>query len=495
MTDTRQAQPGPAEAGAAHDARAQARQLCREITTAPPPRPTPAYLRLGLLAALDCDDAAARGWCVATAIAGRMPPAPRAEMAQFLARGLFPYDALGVLLADPRTLTDPAALAATMGTLHLVALNNLAAQPLRDAARVLGRRLMRVVDETSAPTDIPTPPQAPIRPPRFPLGIALAPGAPQDAVPAIHARVAAAESALQTVGVPPVRVLRDVFVNRLGQVWRADGGMFRHEGRALPAASAAAAADARQVDEAVLATGNNLNPYHWFMDWLTSIAWRLAPDAPDLPVLLRDDQRPFATESLILGGVAPESIIPVGDAVHVRRLYLTARPGVRMDPQGGAGPAFARIVAAAMAAGPAEPPRPVFISRRDAGRRRSASEEALEQAIAEAGYRAVAWKPIPLDLRIRIVRAAPVIVAEHGAGVTMCFAARPGTSVLELMPYMPATLYGRLLMARISRMAGLRHHIWLEPCDERTGAWTIDVPAAMAELRRFAAEAPGPDPG
>ena len=73
-------------------------------------------------------------------------------------------------------------------------------------------------------------------------------------------------------------------------------------------------------------------------------------------------------------------------------------------------------------------------------------------------------------------------MAPHGAGLALLLAARPGTAVVELVPATRASLALRTCFAKVSRVAGLRHHLWLEHPDLVTGAWAADLPGVIAAV-------------
>ncbi|MBW6397169.1 glycosyltransferase family 61 protein [Roseomonas sp. HJA6] len=462
------------------------RRFCDEQMRRPIHTHDAASLNAVWAAAMRSGHAEARDWVVTAAIRASLPPEGRVRLALRLAHAMRAEDAFGVLLADPDVFSGEAAKGEAVSTLRLILLNNGTPEWIREVARMLGRRLCRVSDDGGERTGFVFPVQSPLLPAAYPCEVLLAPGAPPSAGPAIERHLHSIEDALVKAGTPEVRLYRDVLVNREGQMWRADGSMIRSEWRVLPEASRIASATAPRVEEAVLAICPN-NVYHWFTDWMTSIAWRFADGVPDLPVLVRDDAPPYVPESLELAGGSALSCIPVGDAVAVGRLYVTGRPGVRLDPEGAAGGLFRKMVAAALDG--REPPRtgPVYISRRDARRRKAANDEALEDALVAEGIRPITLTEMSLRDRIVAMRGATAIVSQHGAGLCMIFAAPPGTPVFEVLPHMAGTLRNRLCFARMSRMLGHRHRIWLEDCDQQREYWTADVPRIIASAREFLA--------
>jgi len=462
------------------------RRFCDEQMRRPLHAHDAASLNAVLAAAMQSGHTEAKAWVATTAIRAPLPPEARIRLALRLAHAMRGEDAFGVLIADPAVFSGESAMADAVSALRLIVLNNGTPEWIKEVARMLGRRLCRISDDGGERTGFAFPSQSPLQPPASPCEVMLAPGAPPGASAVIERHMRSIEDSLVKAGTPEVRLYRDVLVNRDGQVWRADGSMIRNEWRVLPEASRIAAATAPRVEEAVLAICPN-NAYHWFADWMTSMAWRFAEGVPDLPVLIRDDALPFVPQSLELAGGSALSCIPVGNAVAVGRLYMTGRPGVRLDADGAAGGVFRRMVATALDG--TEQPRhgPVYISRRDSRRRKATNDEALEEALVAEGLRPITLTGMSLRQQIAAMRGATAVVAPHGAGLCMTFAALPGTPVFEIMPHMAGTLRNRLCFARMSRMLGHRHRIWLEDCDQQREHWTADVPRILASVREFLA--------
>ncbi|MFN6955710.1 MAG: glycosyltransferase 61 family protein [Acetobacteraceae bacterium] len=102
---------------------------------------------------------------------------------------------------------------------------------------------------------------------------------------------------------------------------------------------------------------------------------------------------------------------------------------------------------------------------------------------------------LPRLEQIRIVRAARVIVAPHGAGLAHLAFARRGTSVLELTPLgrRPGAriAMAHISLAHISRMRGHRHTLWLAPGASGSERWRGDLPALLPGVARLCREADG----
>jgi capsular polysaccharide biosynthesis protein len=153
---------------------------------------------------------------------------------------------------------------------------------------------------------------------------------------------------------------------------------------------------------------------------------------------------------------------------------------------------YDRIVAAAGSPSGDRTDRRILISRRDARTRRPESEDALEAMFARHGFDSVMLKGMPLAERIRMMQGASIVAGIHGAGLTMLFAARTGTQVYEIMPWMPASLATRCCMAAMSGAFDLEHRVWIEPCDEALQAWNPHLDEMEEDLEAFVNGRPGP---
>jgi hypothetical protein len=453
-----------------------------------PPRLVPAFIA----AALQLDSATYVRAAARAAIAADLRPLLRARLAWRLAFADHPDEAWLVLHADPAALADPGAYTAIVQLLARIAAAPHASGELRAAAEALGRRFAKraAVTPARAPHAFAQGPAEP-RPGHGPARIVPAPGVSPAIEHAYRRAIEGFEAALHQRPAPAVTELRDVFVNRLGQIWLASGEVVQDRSLGLPPASRAATAGAPSVPAAALAVEAHNSIYHWLADWLPSLAWRLEPGAPDVPVLIRDDAAAFVRESLRMAGGERLPVIGVGDALHVGRLLIGTCGAGSLAPLG----AHRRLLEALQAAvdAVAEPPegrpRRLYISRRDSTKRPMENEAAVEAALARLGFRAVTLTGRPLAEQARLLRGADLIAAPHGAGLVHLLFARPGTAVFEIMPGDPLAAALRSCMARLSRLLGHRHLIWLEARNPVTARWGANLPAMLPALEAFAEEA------
>ncbi|MEO3470296.1 glycosyltransferase family 61 protein [Roseomonas sp. CAU 1739] len=434
-------------------------------------------------AALDLDHAGFLQAAASLAIVTDLPANRRIHIAWRLAIAGFVDHALAALTSDPRMFGDPAVTDQTLNVLQRIQARAAPGSITRTQAAALSRRLL----PTEAPPAIPSD--------RSFAGNALAAPLARGAPVAIHAAagvppvirtevvnvLTAFDRGLAHVRHPTVAVYPDVFVNRLGQIWGRDGRMFRTFGRLVAPASRLAEASAPVVEEAALAVEMHNNIFHWFAEWFPTLAWRLDAAGDAMPVLVRDDAAHFVAESLRLAARGPVGIIGAGDAVFVRRLHVAPQDLSLLARPEAVGGALDRLRdrAAAQAALPAGS-RPLYISRRDSDKRRMVNELDLEAALQSRGFEIAIMSQLPLAEQIARVSRAGTIVAAHGAGLALLAAAQPGRRVLEIMPTLRGGMTMRSCMAKISRLVGHEHHLWLEQANG--SGWTLTLEPFLAML-------------
>jgi hypothetical protein len=282
----------------------------------------------------------------------------------------------------------------------------------------------------------------------------------------------------QRVGNPSVREFRNVFVNRLGQIWRPDGKIIRDNVSRIPMASHEAGAFARRIPVACLAINRyGGNFHHWMADLVPSLAWRLQEGAKDIPLIISDNATDFMRSSLAVLGISPSSLEEAGDAVFVECLYDGETTGPKILPDGAHRSVLERFREEAdRLSGSDSLHAPlVYISRRDSKIRALSNEEALEKAVAEIGFRVLQFGSLSLLEQIAAIRHAKFVLGPHGAGFTHILFSRPETHFFEITPYQPGSAQNRYCMARLSRIMGNHHTIWLEPVDSATGAWSASI--------------------
>lgn len=411
-----------------------------------------------------------------------LPREIRAELARRLAAGGQGPAALGVLLFDDTLLGYP-----PLQSKCVAALNDMVAQRqdagLRKRARalrdgLLSRRVAPPPAAEAAWRFVEAPYVAPVAPP---LAIFNAEAIPAADLAEIRARDQAFERALRAPPPPRIRQYDDVFVNRQGQIWRADGTVLHDAGRVLPAASLAAQPASRSIPEAVAAL-ETAGFYHWFAEWLPSLFWTLQAPAAGLPYLLHDRAPGYQRESLAMLRQAPFAVETVGDALRVGRLYVADRTTACLAHDGAYRAGFAALAAQA----PRGTAERIYISRRDGTRRPLLNEAWLEDQLERRGFRILRMADLPLPEQIGQVQGAAVVVAPHGAGLVHLLGPRRGIAVFELMPVLTKSIAIRHCIARISRLRGHRHAMHVVRPNVLTHEWSVDVAQVVDQVQRFA---------
>ncbi len=284
-------------------------------------------------------------------------------------------------------------------------------------------------------------------------------------------------------GSQPPRLIeyRDVFVNRLGQIWRADGTVLESANRPLPDRWSSQAFE--HVDEAVLSTDSTHGFYHWYAERLPALAWRLAPGAPTIPILIGSHAGAFQDETFRLLGVPAEQVIRIGDIFHCGRVFIgKIRVGI-MRQWSRYGFVYDRLAAAAaIDQRDVQHPKRIYISRRDTKRRRLVNEAEIEDAMTALGVVPLVFSEMSLAAQIAVVSQADFVSGPHGAGLTHILAHPPGLPIFELHPAQTGSYALRLTMARLSRAKGHDHTLWLEPVNALTRDWTADRDGVVATV-------------
>jgi hypothetical protein len=423
------------------------------------------------------------------AIASPLRPRLRITIASQLVGAGHVLEGLAVLLADRASLADGEDEETSLQPVVLRLLQRAAQAGevppmLRGAMAALGRRMLGAADRRPEPAGIPFGPEGP----RTAL-----PGPPtmirggRDLPPPVAAEAESVMTgfvaATSRIEPPSVQMLRNVFVDRRGLVWDRHGRPVMTYQQPVPAAGLAAMATAPSVRAAVLAVEQHGNLYHWFAEWLPSLAWRLNDAAGTLPILLSDRAPAFVAQSLDLADAGAAQRIAVGDAIFVNQLFIGTRDMAFMAHRAAYGGLLERIAARADAmAGPEMASGPLYISRRDTTKRPMANEAALEAALAQRGFEPALFSEASVGHNIARLRRAPCVVAPHGAGLALLMAGRPDTRVVELVPATRGALSLRTCFARLSRLVGHRHVLWLERPGLMGGPWEADLPGVLAAV-------------
>ena len=185
---------------------------------------------------------------------------------------------------------------------------------------------------------------------------------------------------------------------------------------------------------ALVLTGVDLrNHYHWLFDALprhdvalrAGLRWRkvIAPSAT-----------PAQRACLARLRIDPATLVPPPWERQYRMREALLGSFVSLpDAPGPAAVEFLRRLFADCLHRDASLPARIFVSRRDAPRRRLVNDAAVRALLEPRGFSVLALETMTLDDQVRAFANAEVVVAPHGAGLANLAFVRPGTRVVELL--------------------------------------------------------------
>ncbi|BDG70205.1 glycosyltransferase family 61 protein [Roseomonas fluvialis] len=319
-----------------------------------------------------------------------------------------------------------------------------------------------------------------------PTRLISAPDVPPEVTTAFQQLLRRFDRFVHNSAAPTGTVLEDVFINRHGQIWDAEGKLVRRSPIPLTPESLRAMAAAPVVDDLAYARGGeaNRNFFHWIAETLPSLSWCLDAEQPPMPIAMSMDAPRFVLESLALASRPAFSVVPVGDAIRVRRLHVMSIGVWSLAFRNMHAAMFDRMVQRSCDAAADPPPSDkLYISRDDSPRRPMGNEAVLEKSLESRGFQSVAMARLPLARQIALVRAARHIVAPHGAGLTHLIFAAPGCHVTEIFPAAIGMQPARIAMTRLSRIFGHHHTVWLESGDqEERRRWNVRIAPLLRSI-------------
>ncbi len=284
----------------------------------------------------------------------------------------------------------------------------------------------------------------------------------------------------------------NVYTNRFGQVWDESGRLFKGSGH-LGHPRLQSPSNIPHIKEAIsLATGTK-GFFHWYVERFPALVWSLRNGVPCLPILFGDHHATFQDESLALYFGAMPAITRVGEAIRVDRLFVCEGSIRQLAARNLNSFLYDPLVAAAQkkAANLVLADR-IYISRKKALRRKIENESELEHHLAALGFAIICLEDFSVADQVNLFQNAKLVVAPHGAGLSHIVSARPGLKIFEIVTTdISWTLrIGqwslRFLFARLSRMMGHNHHIWLQHVNPVSHHWRISMDQMLPELHRFA---------
>jgi hypothetical protein len=319
-----------------------------------------------------------------------------------------------------------------------------------------------------------------------PTRLIAAPDVPPEVTTAFQQLLRRFDRFVHNSPAPSGTVLEDVFINRYGQIWDAEGNLVRRSPIPLAPESLRAMAAAPVVDDLAFGRGGegNRNFFHWIAETLPSLSWCLDAEKPPMPIAIGMDAPRFVLESLALAARPAFSVVPVGDAIRVRRLHMMSIVVWSLAFRNMHAAMFDRMLQRSCeAAGDPPASDKLYIGRGDSTRRPMGNEAVLEKALAERGFQSVAMARLPLARQIALVRAARHIVAPHGAGLSHLIFAAPGCRVTEIFPAAIGMQPARIAFTRVSRIFGHHHTVWLEPGHhEERRRWNVRIAPLLRRL-------------
>lgn len=222
-------------------------------------------------------------------------------------------------------------------------------------------------------------------------------------------------------------------------------------------------ASAAWSDEEAALLGGSGNFSHNLNDWLSRLAvLEQAPETDSLPLLLAADASPGLVELLRLLGVDPARLARAapGRIERRRRLWV---PSLTHHFQHAA-PEYVSFIrkrlAPLLAAGRADRPRRLYLTRRNAGYRAVVNEREVLAALAPFAIEVIAPEDFSIEAQIRLFAAAELIIGPVGGGSAAMMFVPPGAAAVELthdrmlLPQYP--ILAALLGLRFARVIGRR---------------------------------------
>jgi hypothetical protein len=162
-----------------------------------------------------------------------------------------------------------------------------------------------------------------------------------------------------------------------------------------------------------------------YSHWLTRIMPRLAildnhPDLRKLPLLTRANLREYERDSLARIGYDESNIIAVErpSAVQLSTIHVPSFPRHNMENMTASLMWFRKHMLAQQPPSDGAPPTRLFVSRKDAKRRRLVNESAIMDALSHFGIIEVVPSELTFAEQVDLFSRAELVVGPHGAGLT-----------------------------------------------------------------------------
>jgi hypothetical protein len=174
---------------------------------------------------------------------------------------------------------------------------------------------------------------------------------------------------------------------------------------------------------------------HWLLDCLPQVV-ALAAIEPHARILLPSPLRGFQRSTLSLLGVGPDRIVEWDERPMAAERLLV----YESDGRAGGGRPLSALTEMRRLLTPsrvpaAKPWRKIYVSRRDASRKRRwvSNVRELDALFTRCGFEVVVMSECPLDEQIRLFSEASIVAGVSGAGLSDIIFTPPGAHVLVLL--------------------------------------------------------------
>lgn len=224
--------------------------------------------------------------------------------------------------------------------------------------------------------------------------------------------------------------------------------------------------------------------YHWLLESLPRLL-EARQALPEFTLLLPATcTAAFYADTLRLLAVPQVTLLEPSTAYHVPNLALLYSE-VTM---GSYDPATMRqlkeVLLGALPAAPALNARRLYISRRQASRRKVLNESEIEQALASQGFEAVCLEDYTFAQQLALCASAEILIGLHGAGLANMVFQPVGARIIELRKF---DNNENIFFSELAQAAGLRYQLlYCKAQDESqlvqdADLW-VDIPALLALL-------------
>lgn len=198
----------------------------------------------------------------------------------------------------------------------------------------------------------------------------------------------------------------------------------------------------------VLSTTYGRGFYHWVFDSMARLALMETVDPPDAYVV-NFKNLAFQSEWLQALGIDLAKVYSGVQLPFVRadRVVLTQIPGRYSKIPGYVADFLSRHLRTT--GSPGTGPKRVFVTRKQAARRRLVNEDEIDSILDQHGFESVALETVPLAERPALLSSAEIFLCPDGAGMTNMLFCNDATKVVELFTHRRAEPFGWNLSNRL----------------------------------------------